>query len=580
MARKSRTENQTVQTIENIFTQYRIWRVAIYIRLSREDVKAKEEARAKGRVFDESDSVGNQRNIVREYLEKLSINSNGDQYIIVDEYIDDGISGTTNEDRDDFQRMVGDIENGRVNCVIVKTLARAFRNYSDQGHFIEYFFPRHNVRFISIGDPHVDTYENPEVINGVEVPFSGLMNDRYAARTSNDIRRTFDTKRRNGEFIGAFAPFGYAKNPENKNALIIDPVAAEVVTNIDGLFLGGMSKNGIKHHLNDHGVLSPSAYKKSIGLNYVPPNGCENPMWTVAMIEAILKSRMYCGDMVQGKYRVKSYKIHEIEKTPESEWFIVENTHEAIRSREIHEKIQDILKRDTRTAPQKKTLYLFSGFLKCADCGRAMTRLPTKNKYVYYQCGTYKTLSKKACTMHSIKDNKLEAALLYAIQQQAYLAVSYTETIDHINTSPHKKSQSARLVETIIAKEKELTKIRRYKQFLYQDWKDGEITQSDYRHMVEDYERQASALQTVLDTLGAEQTEVDKGIDTENPFITAFKKYQNIDRLTREILTELLDHIKIYEGGDISIQFKFSDELRRIADYIEVNEQNAKRKAG
>src|SRR5699024_9908085 len=147
------------------------------------------------------------------------------------------------------------------------------------------------------------------------------------------------------------------------------------------------------------------------------------------VLDTILKNRVYVGDMVQGRQRVKSYKIHIQERVPVEEWFIVENTHEAIIDREIFDKVQGLLKRDTRTAPKAKQLYLFSGFLKCADCGRAMSRIASKGIYVYYQCGTYKSLSKKACTMHSIKSDRLEAGVLFAIQQQVHLAVAYSELV-------------------------------------------------------------------------------------------------------------------------------------------------------
>ena len=173
--------------------------------------------------------------------------------------------------------------------------------------------------------------------------------------------------------------------------------------------------------------------------------------------------------------------------------------------------------------------------------------------------------------MHSIKHNRLEAAVLFAIQRQVYLAVSYSEIISRINMAPLKKSQSLRLNELIAAKEKELAKTMRYKQALYQDWKDGEITRNDYRHMCEDYEQQAAAMQNVLDNLNAERDELENGIDTENPFLVAFRKYENIDKLTREILIDLVDHIKVHEVGDISIRFKFADDCRRIMEYIEVN---------
>lgn len=173
--------------------------------------------------------------------------------------------------------------------------------------------------------------------------------------------------------------------------------------------------------------------------------------------------------------------------------------------------------------------------------------------------------------MHSIKSTRLEAAVLYAIRQQVHLAVSYSAIVSRINMAPLKKSQSVRLNELIAAKEKELAKIMRYKQALYQDWKDGHITHKDYRHMSEDYEQQNEAIGTVIAHLKKERDELENGIDTENPFLTTFRKYENIDKLTREILIELVDHIKVYEGGDISIRFKFADELHRIIEYIEVN---------
>ena len=387
-------------------------------------------------------------------------------------------------------------------------------------------------------------------------------------------------KRRNGEFIGSYAPYGYVKDPNDKHALLVDPEAAEVVKSIFSMFLSGMNKRGITLYLNDHGTLCPTAYKQQQGLKYNAPNAQGNPMWSTITIDTILKNRVYVGDMVQGRQRVKSYKIHIQEKVPEEEWFIVENTHEAIIDRETFAKVQSLLKRDTRTAPKQKQLYLFSGFLKCADCGRAMSRIASKGIYVYYQCGTYKSLSKKACTMHSIKSDRLEAGVLFAIQQQVHLAITYSELVARINSAPLKKSKSKRLEDTIAAKEKELAKIMRYKQALYQDWKDGEITRNDYRHMSEDYEQQIESLSRIIQTLATEQEELENGVDAESPCFTAFLKYKNIDKLTREILGELIDHIKVYEGGNISVKFKYTDEFRRIAEYIELNSPMVEGAAG
>ena len=554
MARKSRTITEAIKQ------KFRVWRIAIYIRLSKEDARS----------FDESESVSNQRAIIEEHIASFN---DGDEYIIVDEYVDDGISGTTDDEREDFQRMLSDIKKGRINCVIVKDLARSFRNYSDQGYYLDDWFPRFNVRFISLFHQPLDSYKEPQNMRSIAVPIQGVLNENHCAETSDKVREVFDMKRRNGEHIGSFAAYGYIKDPNDKNALVIDEEAAEVVRDIFTKFLDGMSKNAIVHYLNEHGVLSPATYKRErLGLKYQNPSidPAKRPLWGPVTITTILKNRMYCGDMVQGRYRVKSYKIHVQEVVPEDEWYIVENTHEAIIDRDTFDKVQRLLLRDTRTAPQKKQIYLFSGFLRCADCGKAMTRSKVGGTFYYY-CRTYKDQSKSACTKHTIRHNRLEVAVLYAIQQQVYLAVDYTKTIERINRAPLVKSQSKKLADAIEQKERELAKIARYKQAIYQDWKDGEITHSDYRHMKEDYEEQAEALNEVIEKLRAEQAELENGIDTENPFLKAFRQYGNIEKLTRDVLIELVDHIKVYEGGNISIVFRFADELRRIQEFIEVN---------
>ncbi len=534
------------------------WKLGKYIRLSKEDMN-------KGK--DDSNSVVNQKALLDDYYIQHM-----DEFESVEEpYVDDGCTGT-DTNREGFQKLLADIYAKKINCVIVKDLSRLSRNYTDAGSLIENLFVQMNVRFISLAEG-IDSYLNPDSISNLIVPITNVINDNFCYQTSKKIRQVFDYKRRNGEFIGGFAAYGYLKDPKDKHALIIDEEAAEVVRNIYTWFLDGMSKNAIVRNLNNQGVLCPSEYKKSKGLNYQNPHSDENPLWSAKTVSDILKNRLYVGDMVQGRQRVKSYKIHTQEQIPESEWYIVENTHEPIIDRAVFEKVQQLLKRDTRTAPQEKKLYLFSGFLRCADCGKAMSRSQVKGT-VYYFCRTYKDQSKTACTKHAIKHNRLEMAVLYAIQQQVYLAVRYSDTIAHINTLPLQKSQSIRLTALIEAKEKERAKIMRYKQSIYQDWKDGEITHSDYRHMSEDYERQISAINTVLDNLTAERAELQNGIDTENPFLATFRKYENIDKLTREVLIGLVDHIKVHENGNISVKFKFADELRRIMEYVEINTQS------
>lgn len=554
MARKSRVMAETATQ------KSRVWRIAVYIRLSKEDTRS----------FDESESVSNQRKIIEEHIEGFD---DGDKYIIVDEYVDDGISGTTDDEREDFQRMLADIKKGSINCVIVKDLARSFRNYSDQGYYLDDWFPRFNIRFISLYHQPLDSYREPQNMRSIAVPIQGVLNENHCAETSDKVREVFDMKRRNGEHIGSFAAYGYKKNPKDKNALIVDKEAAAVVRDIFSMFLDGMSKNGIVRHLNDHGVLCPAAYKRErLGLKYQNPgiDPSNRPLWCAMTITTILKNRMYCGDMVQGRYRVKSYKVHVQEVVPEDQWYIVENTHEAIIDRGTFHHVQRLLLRDTRTAPQKNLVYLFSGFLRCADCGKSMTRSKVGSA-VYYYCRTYKDRSRKACTKHTVKHNCLEAAVLHAMQQQVYLAVDYARTVERINRSPLAESQSKKLSDAIGQKERELAKIARYKQGIYQDWKDGELSHSDYRHMKEDYEHQADALNSTMEKLRFEQAGLEYGIDTEKPILKTFRDIQNIEKLSRDVLIELVDHIKVHENGSITIVFQFADQLRRIQEFIEAN---------
>ena len=550
----ARTIDRGVQQSFSPCDTVRRWRLGEYIRLSKEDLK-------KGK--DDSNSVKNQRDLLNDFYQKHI-----EEFESVSEYVDDGHTGT-DANREDFQRLLADVMSGKINCVVVKDLSRFARNYSDAGSLIDNLFVQMGVRFISLAE-NVDSFTNPDSVSNIIVPITNVMNDNYCYQTSKKIRQVFDYKRRNGQYIGAFAPYGYIKHPKDKHKLIVDPDAAETVKLIFSLFLQGTSKRAIALHLNEHGVPSPSAYKLLKGLP-VSTRGYDEPMWGGRMIHAILTNPTYTGDLAQGRSRVKSYKVHQIETVPREEWVEVAGTHEAIIDYETFDKVQALLKRDTRTSPEGRKVHLFSGFLKCADCGRAITRCVSKNNHVYYACSTYKNRSRTACTMHSIKHERLEAAVLFGIQYQVHLAVSYSEAIARINSAPTKKSQSFRLDELITTKEKELAKITRYKQSLYQDWKDGEITQQDYRSMKADYERQVAALSDVLERLTAERAELANGVDNEHPALVAFMKYQNIDKLTREALIDLVDHIKVYENGNISVKCKFADEFRKIAEYIEIN---------
>lgn len=551
--------SRTGKSTPKNYKSKRIWKIAIYIRLSREDGN------------EESLSVANQRKIILEYIES----SFQGEHEIIGEYVDDGVTGTDYE-RPNFQRMLRDIETGAVNCIICKTLARAFRNYSDQGYFLENFFPRHGTRFITLGEPKIDSFLNPEVVTGYEVPISGIMNDRYAGRTSMDVRRTFDMKRRKGEFIGSFAPYGYRKDPENKNHILIDEEAAEIVRMIYRLFLEGTSKHGIAVRLNELGILNPTAYKRSKGIRYTNPNTAQNDgMWNPSTITMILKNPLYIGTMVQGKCRVISYKVHSTILTPEEEWFVVENTHEPIIDKATFQLVQELCQKDTKTAPGKRKVYLLSGFVFCADCGKAMARSVTKGNR-YYACRTYKEKMKAACSRHSIRIDRVEEVVLAAIQSQISLLESSESLIEEIDQAPSVERESKRIYSLLRERREELTKTQRIFDELYMDWKSGDLSREEYQRVKTRLGEKMEHLQGNIDKLTQEYEKMEQEIQNDDPCFSQFLKYRTVAQLDRGMLVELVDKILIHENKEIEVVFRYADQFKRILTFLNHGEKRIK----
>ena len=266
------------------------WKVAAYLRLSSDDGDKAE-----------SNSIGNQRSIVKQYISKNRELNN------IDYYIDDGYSGTT-FDRPDFQKMINDIKDKKINCIIVKDLSRFGRNYIEVGNYIEQLFPQYNVRFIAIND-NIDSYKDPKSVNNVIVPFKNLMNDEYARDISNKVRSVLDNKKINGQFIGSTAPYGYLKDPNNKYKFIIDKKAARIVKKIFEMILDGKSRKEVATELNNLGILPPALYKiEETKYNYDIKDKMNK--WNNKKLDKILKNLTYTGCLVQGKRKKISYKIH------------------------------------------------------------------------------------------------------------------------------------------------------------------------------------------------------------------------------------------------------------------------------
>lgn len=529
------------------------WRIGLYIRLSREDENE-----------NESESVINQEKILRDFV---STHFEPGSYEIVDVFADDGLTGT-DTDRPQFKRLERCIVQKEVNCVIIKSLARGFRNLADQQKFLDEFIPLNGTRFICTGSPFIDTYTAPQSVTGLEVPIRGMFNEQLAASTSEEVRKVFKMKREHGEFIGAFAPYGYVKDPDNKNGLLVDEEAAEVVRSIYHWFVNeGYSKMGIAKRLNQIGEPNPEAYKKKKGMKYCNPNSDQNDgLWSGSTIAAILRNEVYTGTMVQGRNRVISYKVHKQINVPENEWFIVPDKHEAIIDREMFEQAQALHGRDMRAAPGEQKVHLMSGFVRCADCGKSMRRKTARN-LSYYACRSY--TDKRVCSKHSIREDRLINAVLTALQMQISLVDQLSDTIEQIRNAPAINRENKKLLQSLQQAEKQLTQYRDAADGLYLDWKCGELEEGDYRRLKSKMTGQIQQLEENVSYLRKEVQAINNGIGADDPYLAAFLKHKNVQSLNRGILVELIKVIWVHENGEITVDFNFADEYQHILNYIE-----------
>lgn len=531
----------------------RFWKIGLYARLSREDENE-----------NESESVINQEKILRDYVSR---HFEPGTYEIADVFADDGLTGT-DTDRPGFKRLESCIVRKEINCVILKSLARGFRNLADQQKFLDEFIPLHGVRFICIGTPFIDTYAAPHSAAGLEVPIRGMFNEQFAATTSEEIRKTFKMKRERGEFIGPFAPYGYRKDPDDRNRLLIDEEAAEVVKSIYRWFVDeGYSKMGIAKRLNQMGEPSPAAYKRTKGLKYHNPHADPNDgLWSDRTVAGILRNEVYTGAMVQGRNRIISYKVHKQINVPEHEWFIVPNKHEAIIDEVTFEKARALHGRDMRTAPGRQKVYLFSGFVRCADCQKSMRRKTSRN-LTYYACRSY--TDKRVCSKHSIRADKLESAVLAALQMQIALVDRLADEIGQIRSAPAAGGERDRLAQSLKQAEKRLAQCGDAADGLYLDWKRGELGHGDYRRLKAKLADQAQQLETNISYLKKEIQAIEGENGAGAPYLTAFLKHQNIQSLDRGILVELIKTIWVHENGEITVDFDFADEYLPILDLVE-----------
>lgn len=503
-----------------------IWNTAGYLRLSREDGDKAE-----------SESIANQRKLLEQYIQTRP------DLRLVDFYQDDGYTGT-NFDRPSFRRMEQDIQRGRVNCVLVKDLSRFGRDYIEVGRYLEREFPARGIRFIAIND-HVDSGRSKY---DMLLPLKNLFNTQYARDISEKVRSAIHSKQARGEFVGAFASYGYRKDPDNHNHLLIDPPAAQVVQRIFDLFEGGYGKIRIAKVLNQEAVPSPSEYKRIVGERY--HNGRrmdKTTYWTYTTIHRILQNQMYAGTMEQGRnYRPTMHgKARRLDR---GQWTVVPDTHEAIISPEQWERVQTLLRKRTRELNFTQNQSPFAGFLRCGDCGRAMVKTRRAGG-IYYCCGSYKRYGPTVCSKHSISHGVLEAILLKDLNQIISAVRDIKALADGVDAQVRRSPQGERG-----RLKSGLERLYRLKKAAYEDYREGLIRREDFVRYQADYQRQERELSAQLEQMAG----CDTASSSRHPWVEGLLQHGKLTELDRATVAEAVRQVLIFADGRIDITYTFS----------------------
>lgn len=512
----------------------------------------------------ESDSIVNQKALVKEFLK---VNPD---IQIHEEKVDDGYTGV-NFKRPAFISMMEDIKAGKVNCVIVKDLSRFGRNYIESGRYIEKIFPYLGVRFISITD-NIDSISSLDSTNELMIPFKNLMNDAYCRDISIKVRSHLDIKRKNGQFIGSFAPYGYIKSPENKNQLIVDEQTANVVRRIFDWKLEGMSGGRIADKLNELGVPTPYQYKQMNGEKFYCGYQKHTEMrWSAATVNHILRNEVYTGALIQGKTYSPNYKVRKRMKKKESEWIRCENNHEPIITKEEFQLIREVFLTDTRVSPEEETLYLFSGLVKCGWCGGNMTRktVPVNGKkYVYLVCAENK--KKNNCKNNkAISIKKFEEVILKIINLHIEKIFDMNNMLNAVKTTPFNRYILEKMNGFILEKEKDIEKKNNYIKTAYGDYVDGILSKREYDELKEFFQESIQNLHKEIQAIKQEKKQQEKNQGERAVWIKEFLEYRGFKKLSRKLLLKLVEEIRIYDKDRIEVIFKFQSEYEEICKYLE-----------
>lgn len=528
------------------------YRAAMYLRLSQDDKKYDRNFK------EESNSITNQRLQIQDYIDK------SEDIQLVKEYVDDGYSGI-NFDRPAFKEMMEEIISGNINCVIVKDLSRFGREYIDSGRYLKKVFPSLDVRFIALNDNYDSDTAN-ETEKNLVIPFKSFINDSYCRDTSAKVRSVCDVKRKQGQFISNYTPYGYEKDKEDKHKIVIDKEVEYVVQKIFAMKLEGYSSYSIAKYLNDNGILSPMEYKKSKGIKYKTGFSTKAvTKWDTPAVNRILINEIYIGTLQQGKREKINYKLDKVITKDKRDWIEIVDNHEAIIDSYDFEIVQKLLKCDIKANYVGEKADMFAGLLFCKDCNTQMTKKVDKRgkiQTVYYICSSYNRNSKdKKCSRHSIKQKELETAILGMIRHYLHTLGGYENIAKEV-----REMEVSYEIFKEIDKRQEITKKNKakfelLKSSLYQDLKEHIVGEEEFYDLREFYTNRIIECDLILEKQDKEIKKLYQRSVMNQHFFLDLEKYKDIDTLERGLLVRLIDKIYVLENKKIEIHFNYDETI-------------------
>ena len=518
--------------LESINKRYN---VGIYIRLSREDDD-------KG---NESESITNQKSLLLQYVKENNLR-------VFDIYIDDGYSGT-NFDRPDFNRLLNDIELGKVNMVITKDMSRLGRDYIGTGNLIEKYFPDHNVRYLAVTD-NIDTFLDNS--NNDIAPFKAIMNDMYAKDISKKIKSSLKAKMKEGKWVGGRTPFGYNQDKDNKNHLVINTEQAVIVRRIFDMCLEGLSFFKIAKQLTNERIKTPAQYynfkwKSHYNLKYGE--------WHSKTIRDILTNRIYIGDMVQNRRSKINYKVKKVIRNNPKDYIIVENTHESIINKEIFDEAQKRIPKNVGRN-EKKENHLLDGLLYCGDCGHRISIQARRKKdnRCYTICNYYRTYMKqKLCTTHSNNYDELEKAIMNSLTEICLNYMNKEEIKNNTlnNLTKDNKINNKKELETLT---NDMKQINDNLDIIYIDKLNKKITEEQFERLKVKLENELKIKQKRYNELNHINNKFNE--ESRNKTLNGYMdKFLSMKEPNRELIVNLIDRIEIFGNKTINIKVSFAN---------------------